>query len=232
MNDESLWNPDGCEVYYGAPEVKEHTFGQWETDNMNHTGTCFCGVTVAEAHSYGEGLTVEDKNSDRVGCIVYTCLDCGYVYTSDEIDLGYCIRNLFTFKGYSINEENGSLCAGFVINYKVIDAYERATGESLEYGIVFTSFDLLGGAQPLDNEGNKTTACTVIKSSLTECSYKGYDFIVTDIMAQEGLKYHNFVIAMYALTVDGVRYYQEIPASQTVDGISYGFIWDITRVYE
>jgi len=144
-----------------------------------------------------------------------------YVIYTEEIEPSVYLENIFEFKGYSINETTGQISFGFTINYDAINAYEEATGTTLDYGIVFASYELLGGKQPLDAQGNPTKLDTgiVIKSSLTEYSYTSYDFVLMDIT--EGLYSHRFTISAYAYTGDTVKYYQENGASDTVSGISY-----------
>ena len=150
-----------------------------------------------------------------------------YVIYTEEIDPSVYVQNFFEFKGYSINEATGSIGYGFTINYSAIEAYEKATGTTVDYGIVFASYELLCGEQPLNADGSKNSGYIVLKSSLKGFDYTSYDFVLTDITSD--LYNHRFIVAAYAVTEDGVKYYQSAGASDTVEGVSYNTIQSILR---
>ena len=60
---------------------------------------------------------------------------------------------VFSYLGFSTSE-NGGLCVGYSINHEALSSYETKTGKSLNYGLVITLKDLVGGQAPLDNSGN------------------------------------------------------------------------------
>ena len=62
-------------------------------------------------------------------------------------------RPIFSCLGFSTSE-NGGLCVGYSINHEALSSYEAKTGRSLNYGLVITLKDLVGGQAPLDNSGN------------------------------------------------------------------------------
>lgn len=144
-----------------------------------------------------------------------------YIVYTEEVDPQVYLDNIFEFRGYSVNESTGWLCYGFAIDYDAIASYENATGKTLDYGVVFASYELLGGKQPLDEKGSPITLDVgkVIKSSLRDYTYRVYDFVLTDI--DKELYDHRFVVSGYAYTGDSVRYYQDIKPSDTVVGVSY-----------
>ena len=93
-------------------------------------------------------------------------------------------------------------------------------GKELEYGLVFASFELLGGKSPLDNKAKPTVLDVgkVLKTSLKNHEFLVYDFILTDLT--EELYDHKFVIAGYTFDGDEVLYVQE-SKGDSVDGKSY-----------
>ena len=137
-------------------------------------------------------------------------------YIDKEATLG----EIFTFLGYSFNEE-GSMAVGYEINYEALKKYEEKTGEVLEIGVVFAGYSLLNGNQPLDSQGNAITLDdgAVVKFDLTEYDYTYYDFIVTDII--DSIKDIPLVISAYINNGAENKYIQENGMSDTVIGISY-----------
>ena len=128
--------------------------------------------------------------------------------------------NIVIFKGYSFNEA-GSMAVGFDIDYEAKALYEELTGETLEIGVVFAGYSLLGGNQPLDAQGNAVTLDdgAVVKFDLTEYDYTYYDFVITDII--DGIKDIPLVISAYINNGEENKYIQENGISDTVTGISY-----------
>ena len=136
------------------------------------------------------------------------------------IDKEATLDEIFTFLGYSFNEE-GSMAVGYEINYEALKRYEEKTGETLEIGVVFAGYSLLNGNQPLDAQGNAITLDdgAVVKFDLTEYDYTYYDFIVTDIV--DSIKDIPLVISAYINNGEENKYIQENGMSDTVVGISY-----------
>ncbi len=124
----------------------------------------------------------------------------------------------FVFLGYSTDGKR--ICAGYSIDYVMVDLYESVYEKELDFGLVFASFELLGGKSPLDSEANPTSLDMgkVIKHSLKEYSFLVYDFVLTDLT--EELYNHKFVIAGYTFDGEEVLYVQENNGS-SVNGKSY-----------
>lgn len=187
----------------------------------SESGLCECGVSIGnQEHVMG---VWETYGKDA---IIRKCQKCSY---SEKRGENVSLANIFEFKGYSVNLTTGRLSVGFTINYSNIEAYENATGESLDFGIVFASFELLGGLSPLDENGNATALSVgrVIKSSLKGFAYENYDFILMDL--DESLFDHSFVISAYSYGKDGVKYYQANGISDTVTGVSYNEAVGVTK---
>lgn len=134
------------------------------------------------------------------------------------------LENVFTFLGYSAREDGtGAICAGYEIDYEAIGLYESLTGETLEFGTVFASYENLNGQQPLNDDGTVVSLekGKVIKQSLNNYTYGSYEFVLRDI--SDSIKDHSFVISLYVFNGIEVKYNQG-SFSETVSGISYNQI--------
>ncbi|MBE6675010.1 MAG: leucine-rich repeat domain-containing protein [Ruminococcaceae bacterium] len=133
------------------------------------------------------------------------------------------LKNAFVFLGYSTN--GAQICAGYSVNYDIINAVELANGITADFGIVFASYELLNGKSPLDEAGNpiKLETGLVIKTSLSDKGYLFYDFILTDLT--EELYDHSFVIAGYTYDGENVVYVQDTEADG-IFGKSYNEIME------
>lgn len=135
-----------------------------------------------------------------------------------EWGYNYDFSHIFVFLGYSTN--GNSICAGYSLNCEAFKLYENTTGKNLDYGIVFASYELLNGQNPLDSQGNaiELNIGRVLKASLKQQSYRTYDFLLTDISTE--IYNHPFVIAGYVFDGEKVEYIQE-KKSDSVTGKSY-----------
>ncbi|MBQ7225490.1 MAG: leucine-rich repeat domain-containing protein [Clostridia bacterium] len=162
-------------------------------------------VTICcEADSAGDGWAENWNNGKTVK----------WGYT---VELSDAISSL----GYSTN--GTYIALGFSFNYDLIDLYEQKNGTKAEFGIIFASYELLGGKAPLDSSGNPIPLDMgrVIKSSLTDKTYLTYDFMLADLTAE--LYDHRFVIACYTVEKTGISYVQDT-VSSSVEGKSYNQI--------
>ena len=97
------------------------------------------------------------------------------------------------------------------------------TGEKIEFGAIFASYENLNGKQPLNSDGT-TVALEkgkVLKQKLNDFTYTTYDFVLRDI--SDSIKDHSFVISLYAFNFTELKYNQGI-FNDTVSGISYNQI--------
>ena len=88
------------------------------------------------------------------------------------------IEDIFEFKGYSVSPFGTDACIGFDVNYQALTDYEERTGKTADIGIVFASYELLNGREPLDENANPIPLeqGKVITLSLNEFTYYSYDF--------------------------------------------------------
>ena len=139
----------------------------------------------------------------------------------DEAVSTVTIDDIIKFKGYSVGPDGTSMCVGFDIDMDALEAYEKKTGKTIDFGAVFTSYDLLGNNTPLNSvtgEANELEEAYVLKTSLKDYSYTTYDFVLTDIT--DDIANHNFVIAGYIYDEESVLYIQSDTVSSTVIGHS------------
>lgn len=147
---------------------------------------------------------------------IWNYSDCTVTWNA-ELDL----TRVFTFLGYSSNGK--MLSAGFLIDYQLLEMYEKANGITADIGIVFASYQLLDGKNPLDERCNPTEleVGKVLKTGLRDKNYLIYDVVLTDLTSD--LYDHPFVISAYVYDGYAVSYIQN-NSSDTVLGISYNEI--------
>ena len=146
----------------------------------------------------------------------------------DEAESTVTIDDIIAFKGYSVGLNGTSICAGFDVDYEALDLYEAKTGETVDFGIVFTSFERLNGDNPLVSEtGEAITSTAVIKTSLKAYEYGTYELILTDIT--EDIADHKFTIAAYIYNGICTVYAQEEALAEDVIGHSLNEIKEMTK---
>ena len=131
------------------------------------------------------------------------------------------LSRAFTFLGYSSN--GNMVSAGFSIDHLLLEMFEKENGITADIGIIFASYQLLDGKNPLDEACNPTKLDVgmVIKTSLRDKNYLIYDVIITDLTPD--LYDHPFVISAYVYDGKTINYVQD-NSSDTVSGISYNEI--------
>ena len=139
----------------------------------------------------------------------------------DEAESIVTLDDVITFKGYSVGPNGTSMCAGFDIDYEALELYEAKTGKTVDFGVVFTSYERLNGNNPLDSlTGEKITLenAAIIKTSLVNFNYATYELVLTDITSD--LAEHCFTIAAYVYDGEKVGYIQGDGISESVTGSS------------
>ena len=148
----------------------------------------------------------------------------------DESVSTVTLDDIIRFKGYSVGPDGKSMCAGYDVDYAALDAYERKTGNTVDFGVVFASYERLNGKTPFDPVTGKETELEkgkVIKYSLTEHTQSVYDCVMTDI--DNAISDHSFVIAGYIYDGESVYYIQENGFSSSVTGITLNQILAFTK---
>ncbi len=139
------------------------------------------------------------------------------------------LEEIFELKGYSLSPDGTGISAGFILNYDAKDAYEAELGKAVDIGVVFASYDELGGKNPLDENGNprELDESYVFKFSLNDYDYITYNFNLTDLT--EKLYAHKFVISPYVFDGENVYYFNEDGVSADATGISYEEIYKLVH---
>ena len=139
----------------------------------------------------------------------------------DEAESTVSLDDIITFKGYSVGPDGASMCAGFAVDYVALELYEEKTGETVDFGVVFTSYEYLNGENPLVSQSGEAIMLengAVLKTSLTGYSYSTYEFILTDISSE--LADHSFAISAYLFNGSETLYVQGNGLSSGVGGVS------------
>lgn len=72
-----------CLTLYIAPadEAHTHTYSWKEIDSVQHIGTCSCGDSVTEDHTWNQGVETTAPTIEVEGEMTYTCTKCGATKT-------------------------------------------------------------------------------------------------------------------------------------------------------
>lgn len=132
---------------------------------------------------------------------------------TDSTDVG----DVFTFSGYSINEENGDACFGFTLNHAAKDALEI-----VDFGFIIVSYDKLNGQSPIDANGNAVELenGNAFVQSLKGYKNTNYTFKLVNLSGEYSSR--KYVITPYICDGTDVFYYNEKgEITNTVTGVSY-----------
>ncbi len=132
---------------------------------------------------------------------------------ADETTESIVPKDVFTFKGYSIDED-GNACFGFTLNPSAKEEYEYQLGTTVDIGLVIAIYE--DGNTPLDAEGNPTGKA--YKKSLNDIQSTSYSYKLVNFESLGSTKY---VITPYVSNGTNVYYYENGEVSETVGGISY-----------
>ncbi len=166
-----------CDAYYGGA----HQAGE-EVDYIVSCARCgkamYC---VNPDHTIK--TTVAYENYGKAGVLKEQCTECDVGAKETVVDA------LITFKGYSKNETNTSICVGYAINVDALKQYKSAnSGVAFEYGAVIAVAKNVTNNTALVLENNKVDIANekVIKASLESDIYSKLDVkIIGDFTGNE-----------------------------------------------
>ena len=71
--------------YFVIAHSHVHVYSEWSAaeDGENHVRSCSCGYVATEAHTYDNGIKLNNKTTK------YTCTVCGYVHNHDHAFIKY-----------------------------------------------------------------------------------------------------------------------------------------------
>ena len=169
----------------------------------------------------GRKLKMRKFSIAKIASLIFVCVMLFAALTisvcaeeaTDSTDVG----DVFTFSGYSINEENGDACFGFTLNHAAKDALEI-----VDFGYIIVSYDKLNGQSPIDANGN---AVELENGKAFVQSLKGYEntnytFKLVNLSGEYSSR--KYVITPYICDGTDVFYYNEKgEITNTVTGVSY-----------
>ena len=142
---------------------------------------------------------------------------------ADEAAETTSVNDVFQFGEYSINE-NGEASFSFTLNHEA----KEALGENVEIGIVIVALDKLNGQSPIGADGKPATleSGKVYVKSLNGYNNTEYSFTLSNFNGE--LATRKYVVAPYLFDGTTVYYYEGDKVTETVEGISYEEILEIT----
>ncbi len=159
--------------------------------------------------SYSNGYT-------KYGYGIYLCSMCGNGIKEKEPTCTPLVKCL----GYSVPNEDGtkSITVKYVINKDMLDAYEKANGIKLEYGVVIVAkSSLSNGETPLDENGNARNGA--IKYQISDFGYTSSQIKISNI--SESQKSDSFVMCTYIKDGNNISYIQDNETVENPSGVSY-----------
>ena len=144
---------------------------------------------------------------------------------------------IFTFLGYSVDENAGSICVEYRVNLDALEAFESKSGITLKYGVVAAYAGYVENGRPLDpvtakptgankdmilvrNIAKRTALVSIKLTGLTPEDYETQVFLALYVQDNEGVKYiTDDSCKEEGITVD----YSETrgPLEVTIDGFTY-----------
>ena len=144
--------------------------------------------------------------------IVNKCTACEMMDQTDSIPA------LFTYKGYSAPEtEEGVIGISVVVNTDAIEAYEKLTGETVNYGLFIATEKILGDNDVVDGEGNISEGVYAAQMPSREFSIMTIKINGFNTDAQKAA---SFAYGAYVIDGDNVGYIQDGTPSE---GEKYAF---------
>ena len=115
-------------------------------------------------------------------------------------------KAIFTFLGYAVDEEAGSICVDYRVNLDALEEFEKASGTKLNYGVVAAYHGFVENGKPLDattglptgadkdkiltrNITQRTAIVSIKLTGLTTEDYKTQIFLGLYILDGKGVKY-------------------------------------------
>lgn len=246
-----ITNTDGTSWQEGTFEMENHDhFGALtvvdETCGADGSETIACIVcdksivTTLEAtgnHSYSDGVCTVCGHSlcpggidhnlklDAVyangflnnGIIVNKCQNDGCTH---EIELSDA-EAIFTFKGYSAKINGDKITVGYTVNQNALSVYEKATGKTLNYGVVAS---IASGVEnsPIAISDNKLVSDQNVIMVNVDKTYTAFDFILTGFTSE----HYDAALVMCAYVFDGEKL-AYICSNNGVDG-QYDYAYSVT----
>ena len=152
-------------------------------------------------HNIEKTLTYESYG--KAGTLSEKCIDCNLGAKKAMVPA------LFTFKGYSVDDDNTSVCVGYSINVESISLYKEINNSSVfEYGIAVAVASNVSDNEPLIVENGKTSVANqlVVQATMQMDIYSKLEVkIVGDFSENENIQ---LLMAAYVYNGKEIVYIQ------------------------
>ena len=184
--------------------------------------------TIKEtAHSFTKNESCVYPNGYlAAGVHSATCIYCKKVKDS-------ATDAIIVFKGYSIKNDETALCAGYSINYRALNLYERINNQKLVLGAVACASGNLanGDNKPINADGS--TASVIAGKILSSPIDTSYPNVLVIMETDNWSKYENSEVILCLYIIDGntVSYAcDKSSASESAIAITYNQIRNLTTL--
>ena len=191
-----------CTRLAGANVISRDDFDE----NASYTGVNLV-VGYSECLAYNKGVHKAIVSTTHVVSytqpiqIVNKCTVCEMMEPTDSIPA------LFTDKGYSTPEDGeGVIGISIVVNVEAIEAYEKLTGETVNYGLFIVTEKILGDNDIINSEGEITEGVFAAQMPSREFSIMTIKINGFDTDAQKAAE---FAYGAYVIDGSSVGYIQD-----------------------
>ena len=174
--------------------------------------------------------TVASENYLAPTVATKACTVCAQTYETMEIDA------LFSTKGFSYQEETGSIIQHFAVNREALDLFKSLTGKKVLFGGVIAAEEMVGGQCPVDENGRATN--DLVKAvDFTSADLDMYDVRINNIPSEArfdtGLICGAYVIIDGTVTfIDNGRVEKEAVANTYFGVVKASSSWDDVKENE
>ncbi len=169
--------------------------------------------TENKVYDYADGYLMP-------GTFTADCINCGKSHTVKT-------EAMITFKGYSVKNDRTAVCVGYSINYKLLNAYEQATGKDLILGAVSCASDNLINKDNKPIKADGTTAEVTIGNVISSEIEVEYTNVAIIVETDNWSKYADkpMILCAYILENEEVSYIcSKYEASESATTITYNEI--------
>ena len=130
-------------------------------------------------------------------------------------------KPIFTLIGYAIDPNEKSICVEYSIDLDALEAYEKATGEKIKYGIVIAYAGYVEDSMPLDNETAKPKGENKDMIFIHSVNKRTPLLSVRIVGLTEAQFREQFVMSLYTFDKNGVKYISDDKSTDTVKDYTY-----------
>ncbi len=190
------------ELYRSGQSKQIVTLISAENPDVPHT------FTSAKSISFANGI-------NNPGVVEAKCSACGTLEGSKRT-----APAIVVFSGYSVSESGKrGIAVGIRFNSVSLKQYEDVTGETIDFGIVLSSANVLNGANPLKDNGDAYSSKTVYKHDMSGLGYYESTLKLTGLTS--ATVNTEFVLSGYIKIGDKIFYIDNGGISDKVTTVKY-----------